>query len=51
MKDPEDFFGKKDLSGNNKNFNDPIDTDINKFLKWIKFVPAIFLIFNFPKYH
>jgi len=38
MKDPEDFFGKKDLSGNNKNFNDPIDTDINKFLKWLTMI-------------
>ena len=35
MKNPEEFFGKKDLNGKNKNFNDPIDTDINKFLKWI----------------
>jgi hypothetical protein len=35
MKNPEDFFGKKDLDSKNKNFNDPIDTDINKFLKWL----------------
>lgn len=35
MKNPENFFGKKDLKGNNKNFNDPIDTDVNKFLKWL----------------
>ena len=35
MKNPEDFFGKKDLDEKNKNFNDPIDTDVNKFLKWL----------------
>jgi len=35
MKNPEDFFGKKDLKGKDKNFNDPIDTDVNKFLKWL----------------
>ena len=35
MKNPEDFFNKKDDKGTNKNFNDPIDTDVNKFLKWI----------------
>lgn len=35
MKNPEDFFSKKDEKGNDKNFNDPIDTDVNKFLKWI----------------
>jgi len=35
MKNPENFFGKKDLTGKNKNFNDPIDTDVNKFLKWL----------------
>jgi hypothetical protein len=35
MKNPEDFFGKKDLDSKDKNFNDPIDTDINKFLKWL----------------
>jgi hypothetical protein len=35
MKNPEDFFGKKDLAGKDKNFNDPIDTDVNKFLKWL----------------
>jgi hypothetical protein len=38
MKNPEDFFGKKELKGNDKNFNDPIDTDINKFLKWLTMV-------------
>ena len=35
MKNPEDFFGKNKLSNKDKNFNDPIDTDINKFLKWL----------------
>ena len=35
MKNPETFFGKKDLKGKDKNFNDPIDTDVNKFLKWL----------------
>ena len=35
MKNPEDFFSKKYEKGNDKNFNDPIDTDVNKFLKWI----------------
>jgi hypothetical protein len=35
LKNPEDFFGKKNLKGKDKNFNDPIDTDINKFLKWL----------------
>jgi len=34
-KNPENFFGKKDLKGKDKNFNDPIDTDVNKFLKWL----------------
>lgn len=38
MKNPEDFFGKKDLKGKDKNFNDPIDTDINKFLKWLTMI-------------
>jgi len=38
MKNPEDFFGKKELKGNDKNFNDPIDTDINKFLKWLTMI-------------
>ncbi len=38
MKNPEDFFGKKDLTDKNKNFNDPIDTDINKFLKWLTMI-------------
>ena len=38
MKNPEDFFAKKDFKGNDKNFNDPIDTDINKFLKWLTMV-------------
>jgi hypothetical protein len=35
LKNPENFFGKKELKGKDKNFNDPIDTDINKFLKWL----------------
>ena len=35
MKNTESFFDKKDLKGKDKNFNDPIDTDINKFLKWL----------------
>jgi hypothetical protein len=35
MKNPENFFGKTDSYDKNKNFNDPIDTDINKFLKWL----------------
>jgi hypothetical protein len=38
MKNPEDYFSKKDLNGKNKNFNDPIDTDINKFLKWLTMI-------------
>jgi hypothetical protein len=38
MKNPEDFFAKKDLTDKNKNFNDPIDTDINKFLKWLTMI-------------
>jgi len=38
MKNPEDFFGKKNLKGKDKNFNDPIDTDINKFIKWLTLV-------------
>jgi hypothetical protein len=38
MKNPENFFGKKDLKGKDKNFNDPIDTDINKFLKWLTMI-------------
>ena len=38
MKNPEDFFGKNNLKGKDKNFNDPIDTDINKFLKWLTMV-------------
>jgi hypothetical protein len=38
MKNPEDFFSKKDLTDKNKNFNDPIDTDINKFLKWLTMI-------------
>lgn len=33
MKNPENFFGSK--KDKEKNFNDPIDTDINKFLKWL----------------
>ncbi len=38
MKNPENFFGKKDLKGKDKNFNDPIDTDINNFLKWLTMI-------------
>ncbi len=38
MKNPEDFFGKKDLTDKNKNLNDPIDTDVNKFLKWLTMI-------------
>lgn len=38
IKKPEDFFSKKDSKGNDKNFNDPIDTDINKFLKWLTMI-------------
>jgi hypothetical protein len=38
MKNPENFFGKKDIDGKDKNFNDPIDTDINKFLKWLTMI-------------
>lgn len=33
MKNPENFFGS--AKDKEKNFNDPIDTDINKFLKWL----------------
>jgi hypothetical protein len=33
MKNPESFFGSK--KDKEKNFNDPIDTDVNKFLKWL----------------
>lgn len=38
MKNPENFFGKNDFKGNEKNFNDPIDTDIDKFLKWLTMI-------------
>lgn len=38
LKNPEDFFGKKNLKGKENNFNDPIDTDINKFLKWLTMI-------------
>jgi hypothetical protein len=38
MNNPETFFGKNDFKGKDKNFNDPIDTDINKFLKWLTMV-------------
>jgi hypothetical protein len=38
MKNPEDFFAKKDSFDKGKNFNDPIDTDINKFLKWLTMI-------------
>jgi len=36
MKNPEDFFGSK--KDKEKNYNDPIDTDINKFLKWLTMI-------------
>lgn len=36
MKNPEDFFGSK--KDKKQNFNDPIDTDINKFLKWLTMI-------------
>jgi len=38
MKNPEDFFGKNKLPDKERNFNDPIDTDINKFLKWLTMI-------------
>jgi len=38
MNNPEDFFTKKDFTEKNKNFNDPIDTDVNKFLKWLTMI-------------
>jgi hypothetical protein len=39
MKNPENFFGnKKDKKDKEQNFNDPIDTDINKFLKWLTMI-------------
>jgi len=38
MKNPENFFGKNDFRRKEKNFNDPIDTDINKFLKWLTMI-------------
>ena len=38
MKNPEDFFGKNNLKGKDKNFNDPIDTDVNKFLKCLTMI-------------
>ena len=36
MKNPENFFGSK--KDKEKDFNDPIDTDINKFLKWLTMI-------------
>ena len=36
IKNPENFFGNK--KDKNKNFNDPIDTDINNFLKWLTMI-------------
>ena len=36
MKNPENFFGSK--KDKEKNFNDPIDTDINNFLKWLTMI-------------
>jgi len=39
MKNPENFFGSGNPKNNSpKNWNDPIDTDINKFLKWLTMV-------------
>ena len=38
MKNPEDFFSKKNPKDKKENFNDPIDTDINKFLKWLTMI-------------
>jgi len=38
MKNPENFFNKNDFRRKEKNFNDPIDTDINKFLKWLTMI-------------
>jgi hypothetical protein len=34
----EYFFTKKYFTEKNKNFNDPIDTDVNKFLKWLTMI-------------
>lgn len=37
--DSDKLFGEDELdSGNFENLNDPIDTDINKFLKWLTLV-------------
>ena len=36
MNKPENFFDNK--KDKNKNFNDPIDTDINRFLKWLTMI-------------
>ena len=36
MKNPENFFGSK--KDKEQNFNDPIDTDINNFLKWLTMI-------------
>jgi len=39
MKNPENFFGGSNKKNNSpKNWNDSIDTDINKFLKWLTMV-------------
>jgi len=39
MKNPENFFGSGSKKNNSpKDWNDPIDTDINKFLKWLTMV-------------
>ena len=35
MQNPEDFFSKNNEKGNDKNFGDPIDASVNKFLKWL----------------
>jgi len=35
IKNPQSFFGKESNKYQNKNYNDPIDTNINKFLKWL----------------
>ena len=35
MQTPEDFFSKNNEKSNDKNFSDPIDASVNKFLKWL----------------
>ena len=35
MKNTEDFFGGAKKNNSPKDWNDSIDTDINKFLKWL----------------